>query len=224
MKKSLRILMIDDHEVTIQGYKSILDEFSNNNYAFETETSNSFSDALDKIKYSIAGEKSFDIIFLDISMEPDEKLNIYSGEDLGIKIREISPQSNIVVLTMHNENYRLYNILKSLNPEGFLIKSEVQPSELNKALEEIINNRFYFSYTIKNLLRKQFISEVTLDNIDRSILYRLSTGMKTKNLTKVIPLSLPAIEKRKRNMKEAFGVDTGGDLILLEKAKKLGFL
>ena len=216
--------MIDDHEVTIQGYKSILDEFSNNNYAFETETSNSFSDALDKIKYSIAGENSFDIIFLDISMEPDEKLDIYSGEDLGIKIREISPQSSIVVLTMHNENYRLYNILKSLNPEGFLIKSEVQPSELNQALEEIINDRFYFSYSIKNLLRKQIISEVTLDNIDRSILYRLSTGMKTKNLTKVIPLSLPAIEKRKRNMKEAFGVDTGGDLILLEKAKKLGFL
>lgn len=63
-----------------------------------------------------------------------------------------------------------------------------------------------------------------LDNIDRSILYHISKGVKTKNLVSIVNLSLPAIEKRKRNIKEAIGVNQGGDLVLVEKAREIGFL
>ena len=68
------------------------------------------------------------------------------------------------------------------------------------------------------------INEVVLDDIDRNILFHLSKGIKTKNLTEHIPLSLAAIEKRKRHLKEVFDVEKKGDESLLEQARNTGFL
>jgi len=42
-------------------------------------------------------------------------------------------------------------------------------------------------------------------------------------LIQFIPLSLAAIEKRKRNIKEILEIE-GGDLLLIERAKQLGFI
>mgnify|MGYP006897066443 CR=1 FL=1 len=52
----------------------------------------------------------------------------------------------------------------------------------------------------------------------------LSKGIKTKNLTEYIPLSLAAIEKRKRHLKEVFDVEKKGDESLLDQARNTGFL
>ena len=59
---------------------------------------------------------------------------------------------------------------------------------------------------------------------DRKILYYLSKGTKTKNLVDYIPLSLAAIEKRKRNIRKIFGIEESGDKPILDKAAEYGFL
>lgn len=223
MKRNLKILMVDDHAITIEGYKSILSDFKIDEYALDIDVVSNTYDAFKKVELSTK-QGEYEVIFLDISLPASEELKIFSGEDLGARIKSISPNSKIIVLTMHNENFRLYSILKSLNPNGFLIKSDISPNDLKNAFQDVLNGRYHYSYSVTDLLRKRIINEVSLDELDRSILYYLSTGVKTKNLDEVVPLSLAAIEKRKRNMKEAFGIDKGGDLMLLEKAKKLGFL
>ena len=46
----------------------------------------------------------------------------------------------------------------------------------------------------------------------------------TKELVETVPLSLVAIEKRKKMMKEDFEVENGGDLALINAARKMGFI
>ena len=43
-------------------------------------------------------------------------------------------------------------------------------------------------------------------------------GTKTKNLVDYIPLSLAAIEKRKRNIRKIFEIEESGDKPILDKA------
>ena len=176
-----------------------------------------------KIKNSSTGTP-YDVIFLDIKLPPSADGKIISGEDLGIKVKELLPDTKVVILTMFNNNFRIHNILKNINPDGFLVKSDVTSDELMRAFQVVLTDPPYYSHTVTKLLRTRIINEVVLDDIDRNILFHLSKGIKTKNLTEYIPLSLAAIEKRKRHLKEVFDVEKKGDESLLEQARNTGFL
>lgn len=222
MPPTVKILIVDDHPLIIEGYKSILNNLKDE-YQLLIETTDNCTEAFLKVQKS-KDSGNYDIVFLDISLPPSEEFGIYSGEDLGLEIKKISPESKVIVMTMHNENFRIYNIVKTLNPEAFLIKSDVSTDDLKKAFTEVLNDNYYYSKSVNDLLRKQVISDVKLDQLDRSILYHLSRGVRTKELSDHVPLSLAAIEKRKRYMKEALDAEKGGDLMLIEQAKKYGFL
>lgn len=223
MSKPIKILMIDDHPITLDGYKNILKSLKDDNLMLIIETASDCEEAYWKIHNSSKDDYTYDIIFLDISLPPSENLKIYSGEDLGLKIRELSPSSKIIILTMYNENFRIYNILKSISPEGLLIKSDVSPQEFHNAFNKVFKGKIYYSNTVTVLMRKQFANDIVLDELDRHILFQLSKGVMTKDIINFIPLSLAAIEKRKKHMKELFEVE-GGDLLLVGRAKELGFI
>jgi len=223
MIKPIKILMIDDHPITLDGYRNILISLQDSNSNYLIDIASNCEDAYWKIHKTAEENNQFDVIFLDISLPPSESLKIFSGEDLGLKIREISPSTKIIILTMYNENFRIYNILKNISPEGLLIKSDVSPKEFFRAFSEVLDDKLYYSHTVKVLMRKQFTNNIVLDELDRNILFQLSKGVMTKDLIQFIPLSLAAIEKRKRNIKEILEID-GGDLLLIERAKQLGFI
>jgi DNA-binding NarL/FixJ family response regulator len=224
MKDVIKVLMVDDHPLILEGYKNILQELNSQEVKIVFETANNLEKAYNKIKKSAVAENYFDIIFLDINLPEFPDMNISSGEDLAVYVRKTSLNSKIIFLTMHNENYRLYNLVKNINPEGLLVKSDVGSLDLKRAFWEVLADKVNYSDTVLKLMRKQVTNDLALDQFDRQILYQLSLGIQTKKLPEVIPLSLAAIEKRKRNLKNQFGLDKEGDLILIQKAKQLGFL
>jgi two-component system response regulator NreC len=66
--------------------------------------------------------------------------------------------------------------------------------------------------------------DIYIDTYNRNILYHLSLGYKMKDLPKHIPLSLPTIERRKKELKTLLGVSQGGNMELLEVARRKGFI
>lgn len=219
----VKTLLVDDHPIILEGYKNILNSFNNNKPDLIIETAADCDEAYLKITKSKT-TLPYDIIFLDISLPPSKLHPIYSGEDLGLKIREFLPSCKLVILTMYTENLRLFNIMKNLKPEGLLIKSDVTPRELFIAFEKILGGDLYYSQTVNEFSRKFISQDFTIDDMDRKILYHLSRGVKTKDLAGIVNLSLAAIEKRKRNIREILGIEEGGDLVLIGKAKDIGFI
>ncbi|GAL70460.1 hypothetical protein [Jejuia pallidilutea] len=55
-------------------------------------------------------------------------------------------------------------------------------------------------------------------------MYLLSQGVKTKNLASHLDISLSAVEKRKKQLKELFDIEDGQDESLLNIARKKGFI
>lgn len=223
MKDTIKILMVDDHPMILDGYKNILTSSLGEKINLLIDLVYNCEDAYNKIISSLTSSP-YNLIYLDVSLPPAENLKIFSGEDLGVRIREISPQTKIIIMTMFSENMRVYNLMKNIQPEGLLIKTDVNPLEFLTSFEKVISGNLYYSQTVNEILRKQFVNDLVLDNIDRSILFHISKGVKTKDLSNIVNLSLPAIEKRKRNLKEALGVEQGGDLVLVEKARESGFI
>lgn len=222
--KPINVLIIDDHPIIADAYKAAMLKISKNNddYVFKIKEAGSIDAATHELSKKTIS--TFDIIFLDIKLPKSKDGLLLSGEDLGLEIRRITPQSKIIVATTYNDNYRLNNILKSINPDGFLIKNDISSGELVEAIETVIHNPPHYSKTILQLLRKHITNDFILDKIDRQLLYELSIGTKMGDLPNVIPMSIGGIERRKRQLKEAFDVSKQNDKALVEIAKQKGFI
>ncbi|MUP46514.1 response regulator transcription factor [Gramella sp. BOM4] len=216
------ILLVDDHPLILEGYKNVLlNTKFNNSHNYTIQLAENLSDAH---RYLFETNNKYDIVCLDMNLPASENLGLYSGEDLGIKLRAKNPDIALIVLTMFDDNFRIYNLIRNLNPEGFLIKKDVKPFDLAKAFSDVVEGKTYYSATVNSLIRKRIQQEFVLDKIDRQLIYYISKGVKTKDLPDLIPLSLAAIEKRKRQIKEAFKIAGQGDIHLIDRARELGFL
>ncbi|MBQ4821734.1 response regulator [Aquimarina sp. MMG016] len=223
MKKKLKVLMIDDHPMIIEGYKNTLLGENQKEYQIKIDIASNCDDAFEKIQKASNGTP-YDMLFVDIKLPPSSDGTITSGEDLAKHAKRLLPKAKIIILTMHREDHRIHNILKNINPSGFLIKSDLTSSELLLAFNNIVSGTPYYSATVNNHFRKMMTNNFSLDEKNLKILYHLSRGVKTKNLPNYVSLSLSAIEKRKNQIKEMFSIAKADDQKLLEEARKRGFI
>ncbi|HEX9600219.1 MAG TPA: DNA-binding response regulator [Mariniflexile sp.] len=219
------VLIIEDHPLITEAYKKAFSQISskNPNLDFMISTANTCDAAYLKINEA-SRQQGLDIVFLDIKLPPSKEGIILSGEDLGLKIIELLPSSKIIVSTTFNDNYRINSIFKSLNPDGFLIKNDLNPKELVLAIESIIEGNSYYSQSVIELMRKLTANDFLIDAIDRKLLYELSKGTKMSQLPDIIPLSVSTLEKRKRVLKEIFDIADKDDRDLFRIAEEKGFI
>ena len=226
VNKKYSVLIIDDHPLITDAYKTAFNYYSKQNESilFYIQTAQNCDSAFELINEFSTKEKKIDIVFLDIKLPLSKDGKILSGEDLGLKINKLLPDTKIIVSTTFNDNYRVHSIFKSLNPDGFLIKNDITPKELIETIHTVLNDPPYYSKTVVKLLRKQVANNFLLDNIDRKILHELSIGTRMKDLPDILPLSMAGIEKRKRHLKHIFNIESSDDKELLYIAKEKGFI
>jgi DNA-binding NarL/FixJ family response regulator len=224
-KKFFNVLIIDDHPIIADAYKSAFEFISSENkkIKFKISIANTSDQAVEIIEDSYEN-KGLDIVFLDISLPQSKNHKILSGEDLGIRIKQLLPKCKIIVATTFNDSLRIQAILKNVNPEGFLIKNDIDKEELITSILSIMDSTPYYSKSVLELLRKQASVNHKLDKIDRQLLYELSIGTKMKDLPNILPMSMAGIEKRKKQLKQLFDVEDNDDRSLILKAKEKGFI
>ncbi|GAA4939757.1 response regulator [Algibacter agarivorans] len=224
MTEKIRILMIDDHPMIIEGYQNTLLFTKKENQELEIDIANNCDEAIAYMDKSIQTVRYYDVLFVDISLPPSTDGLMSSGEDLAEYARKNLPNAKIIILTMFNESFRIHNIIKTIDPEGFLIKSDLTSSELASAFQKVLYSPPFYSGTVNSHIRKAIASDIVVDDKNRKILHLLSQGVKTKNLAAHLDISLSAVEKRKKQLREIFEVNDGQDETLLNKAKKKGFV
>ena len=216
--------MIDDHPMIIEGYQNTLQFTKKSNQELYIDIANNCDEAVKYMNKSLEKELPYDVLFVDISLPPSKDGLMQSGEDLAEHARSILPMAKIIILTMFNESFRIHNIIKNIDPEGFLIKSDLTSSELASAFQAVLHNPPFYSGTVNSHIRKSIISDIVIDEKNRKILHLLSQGVKTKNLAAHLDISLSAVEKRKKQLKDLFSVEDGQDETLIEEARKRGFV
>ncbi len=215
--------MVDDHPIIIEGYQNVLMATKDDEQTLLMDTANNCDTAVIMIERA-AKSTPYDVCFFDISLPASEDGRYTSSEDLALLAKKLIPNAKVVILTMFNESFRIHNIIKEIDPDGFLIKSDLTSMELADAFQYILKSPPYYSTTVNNYIKKTFSSEIYVDDINRKILHLLSQGIKTRSLSEHIPLSTSALEKRKKQLKLLFSVPDGKDETLLEEARDKGYL
>lgn len=225
MINTFRTLIIEDHPFIIEGYIRVLEHIASNNSQlnFKITTANNCDQANYEIDLAV-NNHILDLVFLDISLPASHDKKFLSGDDLGIKIRSIFPNVKIIIATHLDNNYRLVNILKTLKPDGLLLKNELSFKILVDGVLNIINDIPFYSNPVLKLVRQHISNDFNLDHVDRQMLYHLSLGTKTKDLTEIVHLSQSGIESRKRRLNQIFNNEKKTDKALIKIAKDNGFL
>ena len=219
MQKELNILMIDDHPMILEGYKKVLS--NNKNYKLHISIAEDCEQAIRQINNANI-KNGFDVVFIDIQLPPSNDGTVTSGEDLAEIVHKRLPLAKIVILTMIDSTERLQNLIKTIPHHGLLIKSDITSKILLKAFDKVLKNKQYYSITADKVSKSSTQNDEYLDEYNKKIIYHLSNGIQTRHLIDYIPLSLSAIEKRKKYIKQFF--DVTDDEQLMQEAKKRGFI
>lgn len=225
MEKTYRVLLVDDHPLITAAYQKAF-QLIQEKYppvGFKVIEAHNLARAHHELaRYNT--HQPPDIVFVDLKLPPSPDVDFLSGEDFALAVKEKFPKTKIVIATMFNNNFRIHSIFQSVNPDGFLVKNDLTENELQFCISDMLEGVPYYSKTVRRALRKYVSNDMRLDFIDRKILYQLSLGSKTKDLSSLLPLSRNGIERRKKQLKEIFGVAHKGDRALLQKARNLGYI
>lgn len=215
------ILIVDDHPFIIEGYKNAITRYNPTKYEFLIMQAQDCKSGYELIQ----DEKTpdFDVAFLDISMPAYEEKNIFSGEDLAKLILNKMPRCKVILLTMYTELLKIKTIIRTIKPNGLVIKNDLTFDELLFAFDKVMKNDKYYSQSVQKILDQSPHHVVEIDEFDKQILFHLSKGTIVEDMPQYIPISLNAIEKRRVSLKELLKVK-GSDEELVKEAKSKGLL
>lgn len=214
----LTILVIDDHPPIVEGYKNILTD-NDLGYTINLISANDCETAYNIITNS-ENKTVIHLVLLDVLLPPYLEKMIHSGEDLVPIIRKNLPNTKIAILTSLSDYVVLSRILNYCNPEGLLLKNDLNSKDFLSAFSAIISGENHYSKSVLKHKLYSASSTKKLDNYNRQIIILLSQGYKTKSIQEQLHLSKSAVDKRKVAIKEFFDIEKGNDEDILREARK----
>ncbi|AUC21616.1 hypothetical protein BTO15_05645 [Polaribacter sejongensis] len=224
MKNKTKILIVDDHQLVIQGILCSLKEVGD----FDIVTTDNCDDAFQLIK-SHQKTKPFHLLFTDLSFDnATDETNLDGGEELIKAIRNNEFDIKIAVITGHTETNRVYNVISNLNPNAYLLKSKCDATEIGFAVQKMLVNGYYYTHEIHQKIMRRNIVQIQMDDVAIQILKELPKHPKISNLEGIIIksdssfLKLRSIETKLCNLRTNLNARNNTDLVL--KAKELGII
>lgn len=214
-----RVLIVEDEPLTCHALKLALDDISQKELDLELEAAiyHTYGEALD----FISSKNLAHLALLDFRLGPD---NSTTGFDLAKLLRASASNTKIIFLTSISDRHQYYTIFREINPEGFIIKSELDFKGIEGALTRVMAGETFFSPSIQDFLRKEMSVPKEVEDVDRQLLFLMSQGAGTRELSEELKMSPSGIEWRKRRLARLFGLDGGQTHPLIETARDKGLL
>jgi DNA-binding NarL/FixJ family response regulator len=224
MEDNIRILVVDDHQLMVDGIVMALAQFPNYNVTSFNTCDDAFHELLEALDTN-----PYDVLFTDLSFENiTEDSEIDGGESLIRKIKDDGIPVKIGVITGHTETNRVFNVIRNLNPDAYILKNQCTAEELNFAIRKMMSGDRFFTHEIHNKILKRNVIQIQMDEVAIQILKQLPKQTKIINLEGMIKKSdgkfmkIRAIENKLANLRIDLGAKNNTDLVL--KAKELGII
>lgn len=190
MAESIKLQLVDDHEIFLEGLINLLNE----DWIEITGTAENGKEALD-----IVNENPPDILITDLSM-PE-----MSGVELVKVLKEEYPEVKVLVLTMHNDRPTISEIVMA-EAEGYLLKNSSK-KELIKAIKRIIEGGTYYANEVMEVilervqtqLRKQEVS-IRLTDRELEILQLIGEEKTSGEIADILSISQRTVETHRKHL------------------------
>ena len=205
MRRAINVLLVDDHQLILDGLKSLLKHTDNLVVAGEANNGREAIRLLDIL--------NIDVVLMDIDMP------VMNGIDALKEIKRIKPLMKVIILSMHNESGMIKNLL-GIGADGYLLKSTSQ-DELIRAILKVAEGDKYFSTEItlsllnpsqSNFQTSKQLSE-TLTIREEEILKLIAEGFSNKEIGARLFISHRTVDTHRTNLMNKLNVSNIAGLI-----------
>lgn len=192
-KNAINILIADDHQMVIDGIKSML--AASNDYTVGAEAINGQA-ALDILS---SKPDQFQLLLTDISMP------LLSGTDLCRMVKAQFPHIMVLILSMYNNAPAVKEAVLA-EADGYILKNAGRDELLN-ALHRITNGGTYFSQDIVPLIYSQYqqqkAQDAALNNLSArevEILTLIVKECTSEEIGKKLFISKKTVDNHRQNL------------------------
>jgi two-component system response regulator NreC len=205
-QSAIRVLLIDDHAVVRAGLRALIEMQDDMEVVAEAESG---AEAIEK-----AAETTPDVAIVDISM-PDE-----SGVRVIERLREISPKTRSLALTMHSDQMYVRAVVEA-GGCGYLVKSAAH-TEFLRAIRSVNERKFYLDPSLVETTeeREKAAPPEALNEREKQVLRLVALGYTNREVAGKLSLSTKSIEAYRSRLRQKLGVQTRAELV--QMARDLG--
>jgi DNA-binding NarL/FixJ family response regulator len=215
VKARRRIVIAEDYTILREGLRSLLSSHPEFEIVGEAEDGQEAIRSVDKLKPDLA--------LMDLSMP---RMN---GMDAIKEIKKRSPQTKVLVLTVHKTEEYIHAALQA-GADGYILKDSTH-AELGLAIKNILEGKRYISPGISESLiegylegRKKANPPTTWDTVtqrEREILKLIAEGYKNKAIAEYLCISVKTVEKHRANLMKKLDLHNIQSLTALAMEKGL---
>jgi two-component system response regulator NreC len=199
----IKVLLVDDHQIIIDGLKSLLK--NNNEFLVAGEAGNG-REAL-----RILDLIEIDVVLMDIDMP------VLNGIDTLKEINRRRSGQKVIILSMHNEAGMIKSLI-DLGASGYLLKNCSQ-EELITAIQKVAAGQSYFSTDVTLALLKPAnssnpeIRNELLTDRETEILKLIAAGYSNKEIGDKLFISHRTVDTHRTNLMKKLDVSNIAGLI-----------
>lgn len=190
MSKTVRLAIVDDHQIVIDGLRALLHGHSGIQIAFETTSPALVVELLKK--------HPADILLTDVMMEE------LSGTELAKQVRKDFPEIKILALSMNGQGDLVNQMIEESDISGYILKNTGK-QELITALEKIANGGIYFSEEViaemeRSSSERKKISETHLTSREIEIIRLIEKELNNRQIAEQLFISERTVETHRKNI------------------------
>ncbi len=203
-KKKIKLLLVDDHPIVLEGIKSHLS--AQEGFEVVADASNG-QEAVRQAQLHRP-----DVILMDISMPTMNGLHAMG------QLRRRAPDSKVLVLTMH-DNREYISQLVRLGARGYLLK-DTAPAELVRAIRLVhageacfspIANRVLLDELVNGKAKKTKDATSTANALtarEREVLILIAEGLSNKEIARKLGVSVRTVETHRERVMRKLSIRT----------------
>ena len=202
----LRIVVVDDHAVVRRGVRALLESRTDWEVVAEATTGR---EALDAVK-----RHRPEIVVMDIGLP---ELN---GLEATRQIVQESPQTEVLVLTMHHSEELAREVLKA-GARGYVLKSDADES-LITAVDTLRQHKPFLTSGVTEFMLDGFLRDMSVPDLstrdpvtprEREIIQLLTEGLSNKEAAARLGISVKTIEAHRANIMRKLRLRSVTDLV-----------
>lgn len=201
------VLVADDHALVRHGIRRIIE--SHGDFEVVSEAGSGLVAVEEARRHQPA------IVILDVGMKGLSGLAALS------QIRECSPRTRVVMVTMHSDERYVYRAVRE-GASAYVLKDSVE-QELIQAVVAVQKGGRYFSPGVRAFADP--VTSAALDRLpddpyetltarEREVYQLLAEGSSNKEIAKALNLSLHTVETHRARIMEKLGIHTAAELVI----------